>query len=416
LTDAAVADGVRPTIARHLTSALLVTSLTLACVAGLVGPYVAIFAVVVSVVAAFDPERLAVALRDWTVRLFFFAFALFAVAFAATMRSPGDLLALFDFAVLLLSVPAYALLTRSAGPGAVRRISWLALAGAAIGLVFGLFEVHVLQVARATGGFSSIFYSDLGVMLGFLAAGGLFAPGASTRRWLLALGPMLGAAMMYVGGGRGALLVYAALSILFIAVAVIVWRREWKKVVAAISIAVTSLLLPSLVFDPSRQLGVADLAQEAAEEGVTSDESTNHRLQFYQAGLKAFADAPIAGHGWWRRVTAAIPYMDEAAASYETDFSVAHLHNDLINFGSAAGILGIAAYVMILLAPIAGLLGSPRDGQFAARTFGVLALSVGFLVMGLTDSMFVYGLPKTFFVFVSVILIALCRDREAGLR
>lgn len=397
----------RPT--EVLAGLMLVALFALPCVAGMLSPYLAMLTALVAFVLVFSRDALAVALRDPVIGGFLLAFVLLAVAFGLSARSPGDLLALGDFAVLLLGIPAFMLLRRAASFNSAFLLSLAALTGAVLACVFGYYQIVLRGMDRADGNFSAIYYSDIGVMLGFLAVAGLFAPGPKWR-WILAFGPLFGMQAIMLGGTRGALIGAIILALTLLIMAPIKLATHWKPVLAIAALAVAGLFLPVLILDFSRMIGMFGLMADAVATGTTSDASVNYRLEFYAGGLRAFLDSPLFGHGWWRRFSAASIYMAPAVVDPGLSEKVSHLHNDAINFLSAAGLLGLGAYLSILLAPILSAVRSPRDSQRAFRLTAAATLVVGTLAFGLTDSVFVFELGKTFFCLGAIAIVAFCRD------
>lgn len=401
----------RPT--QVLAGLMLVALFALPCISGMLSPYLAMLTALISLVLVFSRDALMAALRDPVIGGFLLAFVLLAVAFGLSAQSPGDLLALGDFAVLLLAVPAFMLLRRAASRNGAFLLALAALAGAALACAFGYYQVLFLGVARADGNFSAIYYSDIGVMLGFLALAGLLAPGPKWR-WIFALGPLFGMQAIMLGGTRGALIGAAILALTLLVIAPVKLSTHWKPVLSIAALAVAGLFLPVLILDFSRMTGMFGLLADAVTTGTTSDASVNYRLEFYAGGLRAFVDSPLFGHGWWRRFSAASVYMPPEVLDPGLSVRVGHLHNDAINFLSAAGLPGLAAYLSVLVAPVLSAFRSPRDSQRAFRLTAAAALSAGTLAFGLTDSVFVFELGKTFFCLGAIAIIAFCRD-PAGL-
>lgn len=391
-----------------LCAAVITGVFVFSAITGAIAAYVAMLAVLFGIVVVWRPALLGPALRDSGARLFLLAFALLALAFGLSARQSGDLAAVGDFAILPLAVVGLALMRRTANPRGALIIGVMAWAGALVTVIDGVFEVYVFGVGRARGGFNSMYYSEVGTMLGFIALAGIFAPGPRWR-WLLASGPVLSLACAQLGGSRGALLAIAVLLVTFIAIAMLRWPRHWHRI--ALGCAATLGLLglaASLVFDLSRLAEVPALIQQAVTTGTTTDASANLRLEFYSSGLRALADSPIYGHGWWRRFLAAEPYMNADALAFTGP--LAHLHNDIINFGSAAGALGILAYLLMIIAPPVSAWHSPRDSQFAFRMLATTLLSLGIFVLGFSDALFIIEITKTFYILGAVTILGFCRD------
>jgi O-antigen ligase len=95
------------------------------------------------------------------------------------------------------------------------------------------------------------------------------------------------------------------------------------------------------------------------------------------------------------------------------DPTYAHLHSDILNFGVSAGIVGLFAYLLVLLAPIVSAVSSPRDTQFRGRLFLALNLSAGFACCGAVNLLFGFEFMTTMYVVLAAIFIAYCRDETA---
>lgn len=357
-------------------------------------------------------------MRDTGLRLFATSYLLIAVALVVSAQNMHDLAALGDFVALLLSAAIFALIYSSGRWMKPSTLALAALAGAATSVAVSVFEVFVLGKPRATGHFSSaIFMGDVSIWLGFLAFCGFWMTTRSPR-WIFILGPILGVTAAILSGTRGALVAAIAISLSLI-VAVAIKKPEHRRTTIFVVAGMFALVFVGMaLFGTQFRLSsrFADMA-ELLTTGKTDDMSINFRLQYYEAGLKAFADAPVFGHGWWRRFTSAMPYMSERLIAEGSGVQYAHLHNELLNFGTAMGVLGGAAYLILATTPLVAL----RRDFSSPDTFGLaamgLVLTVGMLSMGLVDAMLIFEMPKTVFCFTAAILFALAsreRKRVAG--
>ncbi|RYE39431.1 MAG: O-antigen ligase domain-containing protein [Hyphomicrobiales bacterium] len=118
------------------------------------------------------------------------------------------------------------------------------------------------------------------------------------------------------------------------------------------------------------------------QHGVPTDESTSIRLQMISGGMQAFLQAPIFGHGPFAFVNIANELSELPYGSWP------HLHNDLADFAASAGILGLVAYALFLLAPIVEVLRSAKTAARPRILVLVSTLVAGYFIMGLTNAMF----------------------------
>lgn len=263
-------------------------------------------------------------------------------------------------------------------------IAILALGGVAGAAVVALMEVVATGTVRAGGGVANpIHFADVALLVGFIACAGLVGK-VSLWRFLFLLGPVFATIAVVLSGTRGAVVAIAAM-LAVAAIGLVVLRLvSFKKALIALVVLVVggavALLLGAGQLSGIQRvlLDVADVLQN----GVPTDESTAIRLQMISGGIKAFLQAPIFGHG-------PLAFVNLANELSEMPFgSWPHLHNDLVDFAASAGIVGLVAYALFLLAPIVEVVRAPGSAAKPRILVLVSALVAGFFVMGLTNAMF----------------------------
>src|SRR5690606_5495057 len=122
--------------------------------------------------------------------------------------------------------------------------------------------------------------------------------------------------------------------------------------------------------------------------------------------------APLAGHGWQDAIHAAMPYMTVGHPSQRGGLELVHLHNDVLQFAVAFGLFGIIAYGLALCAP---LVAWARTGfrECGYGSYVAFAVVLSFLVMGLTNTNFVFEPPKVMFCFAAAVAAALAARQSA---
>lgn len=390
----------------------LVTTFVTTCLAGPVGVYLALSAALASLVFTFDKEALVVALRDWGVRGFVLSFFVIWLSFLPSAKSFDDVLGFLDFLALPVVIPAFALLLRFSSESRVTAVAALATLGALVALGTGLYEVHVLGYPRAEGNTSPIFFSGMAVLLCFFSMLGLVSSNARWR-WIFLLGNAAGFAAAILGGTRGAMLGYGVLFVVFAGYTVFVWKRPIALRLLTVGTVLLSTLAFSVTFfDTERVASIGTIATEAATTGNVTDASTNQRFIIYSAAIQSFLDSPIYGHGWWNRFAAAVPYMGQLGVETHARDNHAHLHNDILNFGSAGGIIAIIGYLILMASPIVSAFRSPRSDIRAVRITAALGLVGAYMAMGAVDTMFVFEVPKSLFVLWSAVIMAFLVERR----
>lgn len=392
-----------------LVAVFLATTFITICIAGPVGVYLALSSALVSLFFAVDLPYLKAALRDWGVRCFLIAFFLLWGAFILSAQSIDDVMGFLDFLAFPVIVPAFALLARHAGSRRIELVSALAAAGALAAMLMGLYEVKIIGLARATGGTSPIFFSGMAVLLSFFSLLGLLTS-TSQWRWLLLAGNSFGLSAAILGGTRGAFLAYGVMLVPLAAYTIFWWKSATKERFTVAALVALSIAATFLVFDASRIATLVSAASEVATRGETTDQSILQRVTIYNAAIQAFLDSPVYGHGWWNRFAAAVPYMGQLGLDTMAHDNHAHLHNDILNFGSAAGIIGILAYLILMSAPIVSVWRSPRTEHWGIRLTAALGLTGAYMAMGAVDVMFVFEIPKSMFVLCSAVIMAFFLD------
>ncbi|MFY8064128.1 MAG: O-antigen ligase family protein, partial [Usitatibacteraceae bacterium] len=313
--------------------------------------------------------------------------------------------------------PAFALLASRASPKNIVLVALLAALGSAIAIAVGFHDVRIRQLDRAAGGTSPIFFSDMAVVLGYFALLGMLI-WKSAWRWLLAIGNALAVGAALYGGSRGAMIAEMAILLLFCVYTVVWWDRPMRtRIVTALGVVGIAALFSFGLFDLSRASSILSTASnivttgEAVSDSASANLSTNIRLKFWAAGIQAFLDSPVYGHSWWNRFEAAIPYMPLDISGELSHDKTAHLHNDIINFASGAGLMGVFAYLLLIAAPVVSAWFSARNERWKLRLFAAFGFSAAYFVMGLTDTMFVFEIPKSMFVLCSAVLMAFFADQ-----
>jgi O-antigen ligase len=243
-------------------------------------------------------------------------------------------------------------------------------------------------------------------MLGFIALLGLAAT-RSRFRLLFLLGPILGTFVCVLSGSRGPLLAVPLLLVAYVMVATRHWVRNIAigLVLLAVCAGVVWTIWPATVH---RYVVMANRLPDYLQGDAVNDASLSERGAMYVAGYKAFFDAPWLGYGWHAKMDAIAPYLSEKYANLPKIHH--HLHSDGLDFAVSGGVVGILAYLLMLIAPVAGAIRSVRDSQYRLRNTAAVMLSVGYFAFGLTYLLFGYEFHTTLYVVLAAIIVRYCRD------
>lgn len=262
-----------------------------------------------------------------------------------------------------------------------------ALIGVALGAAAGIYEIWQGVDRRAGAGNNPIHYGGIMLLLGFFTLAG-FESTKSKWRYIFLLGPVLGLSGVFLSGSRGPFLAAAAL-MLVLAPLIIAWN--WRDRFFIVALALSSCVGVFVFgFSPLGSRAIAGVYELFV--GVRAGELAVidvPRSEMLHGTLAAFVQSPIWGHGWANMMTAAEAHFP--ADSRYRGFD--NLHADLSNFAVLGGMLGLAGYVILIVAPFLVLAGMPAQHRRQGLLLG-LTISVGYFILGLTNAMFGV-LPQT---------------------
>ncbi|MGL4291717.1 MAG: O-antigen ligase family protein [Phreatobacter sp.] len=282
-------------------------------------------------------------------------------------------------------------------------------AGAISALIYSLIEVFGFGRWRATAGMANaIPFGDVAILAAGLSLVGFTRlPRPHKLFALVAMGAGLGACLL--SQTRGALL---ALPLIVLALGIYLWptirRRAAMAGLVLIVVSVTVGGLGIVANVPSR-LAALKSSLETGQALNSQDESTAHRAILWTYGAEAFLARPVFGYGSQNAV-------DEVRRRAARDgFNVPpyrHLHNEFITTAVGRGLVGLAALLMVLAAPIMVAIGSVRDDRYRDRVAFAIMLSGGYAIFGMTNLIFSHDQMNT--VFVSAFLVLLVAVYQAA--
>lgn len=140
------------------------------------------------------------------------------------------------------------------------------------------------------------------------------------------------------------------------------------------------------------------------------------RLQLWEGAWLLFSENPVSGIGRDRYPEAMQQLVQRRVITVDAAMHP-HSHNDLLFQMATLGIFGLAALLALYFVPAFYFLRDLRHADRQARTIAAmgLALSLGFFVFGLTDTMFYWRVSYTFYVVFLAILFASLLRRKADL-
>lgn len=392
-------------IATWLRRATIALLLPLSTVAGNLSAYaVALIGIGLFIVLAVR-RQLVASCREPLALLFLVAFVVLAVCFAVTADDVRDALSAFNFIMLLLAGPLLWLVSTGGRGNHIALIAWLAFAGAVVALAVVLVALSLGAARGETLTLGPIRIANTAVLLGFLGLIGWRRIG-NPHRWLLALGPFIGVAVAALTQSRGPL-VAAALAAP-VALIFLLARLPRRTVLTTVAVLLVAVAGVAIVLGAQGRFAVLPQIIESLTSGTAvADETTRIRLTLYGAGWQAFQQSPWIGHGWHDMMTTIVQFLP---ADQQVHAQLPQLHNDVLDFAVAAGVVGILVYLLLLATPIVVALRSARDGHYGERIYGVAVLVACYVGAGLTDLMFGFEYNTALYVGLAAILIGYCRD------
>ncbi|MBI4920912.1 MAG: O-antigen ligase family protein [Devosia nanyangense] len=386
---------------------LLGLALVVPTIAGLLTPYI-IVAIGIGILLVLTVRRHVIdSYRPLASRLFLAAFVLLALAFTVSAQAPRDVLFAFNFVMLLLAAPIAHLLAGAANHASMTRASVLAAVG--VMLTFAMVLYFSLMGDKRPEGLNlgPIVLSNAALALAAVATMGTIA---LKSRWslFLPLTLVLAVATTVLTQSRGPLIAVVPL-LLF--TGGFLWftrfRGSWL-LGGAVAALVALIAAAAYLLEHGRISRLPGILAGLFSGETIVDHTTAVRLALYEAGWKAFLDSPWIGHGWARLMSSVLPYMSSEMADYAR--RLPQLHNDVLNFAVSGGVVGVAAYVLIIATPCIAAVRSPHDRWRTARIYGSGALATVYVGGGLTDLMFGHEYHTALYVMLSVIILFYCRD------
>jgi O-antigen ligase len=304
---------------------------------------------------------------------------------------PAALLSSLAFLFVPLLIARYRF---SAPERALRAIVGYAPLGAAGGLVVAAVQLFALGEEASGGAGNPNVYGAAMALLAALSLGGLFGGSVKARLFGLA-GFAMGSAGVFLAAART---LYPVILLLPIVLVIVRPRRSAARLpgVAAVLVALTGIFAAPAIL--SGLSGASrDLELVAADRYATS---IGFRVALWTAALDAIKERPLLGHGPQNKMDSVVARLPEEL-SY---VGFTHAHNGLLDTAVAAGLVGGAAFLALLAAPLAMLVGTTEEPPL--RRYIVLAVLLLFAALNVTGTPFAHDLTLVLFLLPLIICAA----------
>jgi O-antigen ligase len=351
---------------------------------------------------------------------------LFLVVIIASASQAADVKAsareIVKWLELLVVYAASASLLRS-----LSAVRWIVAAVVAAGVIeaclgFAQFGFNLGPQAFATGRLFLRAYGTfdqpnpyagyLNMVLPFAVALGILGE-TKKERALYRLAALLIAGAILVSESRGALLAGLLATAVVLA---LIWRPVRAGVWLAALAGLVGAWLSSFGLVPvgpfQRALSVVGLGGVSFEHVTDANFSTVERAAHWLAGVRMFAAHPLLGVGIGN-------YADAYPAYHPRGWyaSLQHAHNYYINIAAEAGVVGLAAYVLLVGSALwysYATLKSVRNRLLQAAVLGVLGALVATSFHNLFDVLYVHGTVALLGLLMALVPVALrCTEGDA---
>jgi O-antigen ligase len=299
------------------------------------------------------------------------------------------------------------------------RYFWLGLALGSIGV--GLISIYLkstLDLPRVyTSYIGSLQLGNISMTFAMLNAAGIVWAAYQRRRvfWLvlMTLAICLGMVSSFLAGTRGA---WVGIPVLMPVLAWLYWRYLSPRF-ALLAIVLLSVLVAVMVLHPAtgvrERFAVATQDMEQLLTHGNPNTSIGRRLEMWRAGLMAFSEKPWLG--WGER-----GYKEFESGKIEEGklhHSIAphkSLHNQFIEEMAKRGLIGLAAFLLLMFVPLILFLRKLSADDYRIRVFGAAGavLMVSYTVFHLSLTFFYRNNATVVFAFLLVCIWAAVRARE----
>ena len=299
----------------------------------------------------------------------------------------------------------------------LQRVQWGFVAGALLVFAKLTMMMPTAESRIAIVSFTNaIPFGDVALLLG---AWSFLSLGWSKRgQWILngfrGIGGVAGVATSILSQSRGGWIAIPLLAVL------ILWSVADKVRSLRVRLAVIVMLVITAVTvvttSPTISTRIEDAQADIVKFYVKGDENTSVgiRLQLWRGAWVLFKEHPLLGVG---RENFSVALHELAArkiiSNEAAEFS--HTHDEVMFNLSTLGIAGLASILSIYFLPIiffVRLIKKYKDQQLRTGAAMGLALCIGFIIFGLTETMFVVSMTTSFYALSLATLMAFVVSRR----
>lgn len=394
---------------------LLVFLLPLVCLTTRNGVSISSFTFLIAAAVLFQPARAAL-LRVWPqVRWVVLGFGIWFVFNAALvlLRAGTPLSELEKPARMFFAFTA--LLVVLVLQPSRRALWWGIVAGLVIAVPIVAHERFLLLNDRPGGPLNPITFGDQALMLALMAIAAATELRTARHAALLGIGAIAGIAACVISGTRGAWLALPAVGVVFLANSRLV-RNRVVLLLAGVAgaLALAAFAVPETGVQERVDQGLADVRNYF--NGTQKFTNVGTRLELWKAASILIGEHPWTGQD----LTSAHRRVRALAAEGRLDHGILdlpHFQNDAVQVLVAGGMLGLLAWLPVLVAPMVffgrQLRRSAQPGrQQVALALAGLVVVTSYICFGLTEVIFWSVGGALLYALLVFLLMGLCLNAK----
>ena len=296
-----------------------------------------------------------------------------------------------------------------------RMLWWGVVGGAMAGVLFVAYQRLELDLARPGGWINAITFGDISLCLGLVAlAAAVDLRGSGKAHWA-SLGALTGLTGSILTGTRGGWIALFVAALVFIRYShVLSSKRVRALVVVSFALVGATFFIPEAGVRERVEQGVYDVTTYFG--GGSAFTNVGIRLELWKGAGMLIAENPLFGMD----LPSAHARLAEHVKAGRLDAVVLpmpHFHNDALQRLVTGGVVGFAAWLSILLAPLiffARVLSRKTHAskpRFALALAGMLVVTCYFS-FGLTEVIFWSVKASLFYALMVFLLMGLCLNAK----
>lgn len=197
-------------------------------------------------------------------------------------------------------------------------------------------------------------------------------------------------------------------------IVIIAWQLKSKISAKSLSLVVLMVPLIAVIMYMVPATGIQDRIDRSFDniqkysQGTGKTTSIGIRLEMWKASWLLFEQQPVAGVGWGNYQENVRKLIEQKKASPKTD-TWGSPHSQYFSAIVAGGSLMLFALVVFFLVPIFRFkrLLAFNDARVKSYALAGIVLIIGYMIYGLTESIFERSIPTGFFAFYLALLFAM---------